>query len=60
VFDLNIEKVFGPSFQGFKTTNLHNLHLEIEGATKALLVGIWYKLNDENEFMIWLMKGYIA
>jgi hypothetical protein len=34
VFDLDIEEVFGPSFEGFKTTNLHDLHPELKELLK--------------------------
>ncbi len=54
VSNANIAKIFGLSFEDFKTTNL-NLHLE----TRKDLFRLYYKVTN-NEFMIWFVKGYIA
>jgi hypothetical protein len=60
VFDSNIAKVFEPSFEDFKTTNLH-LHPKMK---RELLRSTW-KIHGidqvaKNEFMIWFVKGYIV
>jgi hypothetical protein len=57
-FDAYITEVFGPSFEGFKTTNL-NLHPK----TKKNLLRFYWKVYGidqvrNNEFMIWFVKGY--
>jgi hypothetical protein len=47
VSDADIAKIFGPSFEGFKTTNL-NLHPKNkERFILALLESVWYKTSHE-------------
>jgi hypothetical protein len=60
VFDAYITKIFGPPFEGFKTTNL-NLHPKMK---KDLFRLYWkvYGTNQvtNNKFMIWFVEAYIA
>jgi hypothetical protein len=60
VSDVDITKVFGLSFEGFKTTDL-NVHPKNK---KGLLRFYWEvhgtKQVTNNEFMIWFVKGDIA
>jgi hypothetical protein len=59
VSDANIAKVFGMSFEGFKTTNL-NFHPK----TKKDFLGFYWKMYGTNQvtnnkFMIWFVKACI-
>jgi hypothetical protein len=58
MFDVNIIKGFGSSFDGFKSTNPH---LD----TKKHLVSLYWQVYGtnqvtNNEYMNWFVKGYIA
>ncbi len=56
----NVSEVFGPNYSNFKTTNPY-LHVDM----KKILVKLYWQIYGSvvitnNEFMLWLVKGYIA